>query len=102
MSRRGSSTTPSSELVQSFINHEATARRQGELAAIIEKNLPNNCGLGLDPNTWVDFRPSAIIPGGELKAPFSFGGFSTIPAIVAGASVRAPGCPSPARSRRSR
>ena len=84
---------PRSELVQSFIKHEATARRQRELAAIIETNLPGNCGWGLDPNTWFDFGPSASIPPGELKAPFSFGGFSTIPAIVAGGVSPGAGVP---------
>jgi hypothetical protein len=83
---------PKSQLVQSFINHEATAKRQSELAAIIEKNLPNNCGH-LPPNEWVDFIHGAIIPPDELKAPFSFGGFTTIPAVVAGGVSPGPGVP---------
>jgi len=85
---------PRSELVQSFINHEATAQRQRELAAIIEKNLPGNCGWGLDPNIWFDFSSSAIIwPHEELKAPFSFSGFTTISAIVAGGVSPGAGVP---------
>jgi hypothetical protein len=80
---------PTSELVQSFINHDATAKRQRELAAIIEKNLPGNCGF-LPPNAWIDsqskdahFHTSALVPAKELTAGISFGGF-TIPGIVAG------------------
>jgi hypothetical protein len=83
---------PNSELVQSFINHEATAKRQRELAAIIEKNLPNNCGQ-LPPNEWVDFSSVAIISPAELNAPFSFSGFSTIPGIIAGGVSPGPGAP---------
>jgi hypothetical protein len=82
---------PGSELVQSFVEHEATKKRERELAAIIEMNLPINCvaaralGLGGRPpaNEWVDFQPKATIPGKELKKGFSYGGF-TIPGIVAG------------------
>jgi hypothetical protein len=72
---------PKSELVQSFINHPATAKRQRELAVIIEKNLPDNCGVP-PANEWVDFYP--IIPREELKAGFSFFPPDTIPGITAG------------------
>jgi Domain of unknown function (DUF4157) len=76
---------PRSELVQSFIKHEATDRRQRELAANIEKNLTSNYSYGIEPNIWFNYIHSALIwPREELTAPFSFGGFSTIPAIVAG------------------
>ncbi len=74
---------PGSELVQSFINHEATAKRQEELAAIFEKNLPNNCGQ-LPPNVWVEIPAAGLIPREELKVGFSFSGVTTIPGIVAG------------------
>ncbi len=84
--------SPKSELVQSFINHEATAKRQRELAAIIEKNLPNNCGR-LPANAWVDFASAAVIPPDELNRPFSFSGVSTIPGIVAGGVSPGPGAP---------
>jgi hypothetical protein len=73
---------PGSELVQSFVEHDATKNRERELAAIIEKNLPDNCGRP-PANEWVNFQYSAVIPHEELKKGFSYGGF-TIPGIVAG------------------
>jgi hypothetical protein len=80
-----------SQLVQSFINHEATAKRERELAAIIEKNLTDECGYGLPPNEWIhNVLASSIFPE-DLKAPFSFSGFDTIPAIVAGGVSSGPG-----------
>ena len=76
---------PKSELVQSFVSHDATEKRQRELAAIIEKNLPNNCGKPLSANKWISPHGSAIISRKELEAGFSFGGIvPTIPGIVAG------------------
>ncbi|GAA4709182.1 eCIS core domain-containing protein [Phytohabitans rumicis] len=81
-----------SPLVQAFVAHEATARRQRELAAVIERNLPGNCGH-LPADTWVDARLSAIVAPADLSAPFSFGGVTTIPGIVAGGVSPAPGRP---------
>jgi hypothetical protein len=84
---------PGSELVQSFVNHETTAKRQRELAGIIENKLPNICAT-IPPNRWVDFSlifAGAISPN-ELTAPLSFGGFS-IPGVTAGGVSPAPGAP---------
>jgi hypothetical protein len=83
---------PGSELVRSFINHEATATRQRELAAIIEKSLPGHCGR-LPPNEWGDFGLAASLSRTDLDAPFSFSDVSTIPGLVAGGVSPAPGAP---------
>jgi hypothetical protein len=82
---------PRSELVQSFIKHEATVKRERELAAIIERNLSDECGYGLQPNQWINDVLASNISPKELKAPFSFHGFDTIPGIVAGGVSPGPG-----------
>jgi hypothetical protein len=87
---------PASPLVQSFINHPATEKRTRDLAANIEKNL--ECTYGLEANTWFSISPS-VYPD-DLKAPFSFGGFDTIPGIVAGGVSPAPGVPESRELRR--
>jgi hypothetical protein len=83
---------PGSKLVQSFVNDKATDTRQRALAAIIESNLPSNCGH-LPPNEWVDFRLAAIISPAELNAPFSFSDVFTIAGLVAGGVSPGPGAP---------
>ncbi len=81
-------------LVQSFVHHPVTNKRQRELADTIEKNLSIDCSQ-LSPNKWVDIGASsaAIIPVDVLKAPFSFSDVKTIPGIIAGGVSPGPNAP---------
>ena len=92
---------PNSELVKSSISHEATAKRQQELAAIFEKNLPGKCGH-LPPNEWIKSPAVGLVPPDQLKAGFSFSGVTTIPGIIAGGISSEWVNSTPAQSRSSR
>lgn len=75
--------SPSSRIVQGFIDSSTTNGRQRELANQIKAALPSNCP-NLEPNKPTDFPISQFLAPKELEYPINFNDPMEIPGHIAG------------------